>query len=197
MATTNPTGTMDYGTDTAATDPISEAGSQAGQTAGHLAERATDLGMRQADRGKEQAAQGITQVADSIRKVSMDMEGTQPQIADVAQTAADQAERFANYLKETDAREMLRTVEDTARRQPILFLGGAFLLGFAASRLFKAAGSSSSSNQWQGAYGNDYTAGATDYRTGVGAGTTGSTDAYRATGPGGRNDLDELPSEGI
>ena len=170
------------------TDPLAEAGQQAGQSVGHLAERAADIGFRQADRGKDQAAEGITQVADSIRRVSLDMEGSQPQIAEVAQTAADQAERVANYLQQTDAREIVRTVEDVARRQPLLFLGGAFLLGMAATRLIKAAGGQDQDRSY--AYSGDWRS-APSY--GVGGGSTAS--AY-ATGAG-RNGFDELPEEGI
>jgi hypothetical protein len=177
-------------------DPISEAGQQAGQSAGHLAERAADIGFRQADRGKEQAAEGITQVADSIRRVSVDMEGSQPQVAEVAQTAADQAERIATYLQETDAREILRTVEDVARRQPLLFLGGAFLLGMAATRLVKAAGGSSQ----QPAYPNRG-----DWRNTASYGVTGaysdrgyaSLGTARPTGTSGSNAVDGLPEEVI
>lgn len=149
------------------TDPLSQAGRDAGETAGHLAERATDLGFRQADRGKDQAADGLSQVAQSIRRVSGEMEGQQPAIANVAQTAAEQADRLASYLRDTDAREMLDTVENMARRQPILFLGGAFLLGFAASRLIKAA--SGNADTWQG-YGSTYRSGSTyPVRSGYGA----------------------------
>ena len=168
-------------------DPLADAGQQAGQSVGHLAERAADIGFRQADRGKEQAAEGITQVADSIRRVSLDMEGSQPQIAEVAQTAAEQAERIATYLQQTDAREIVRTVENVARRQPLLFLGGAFLLGMAATRLIKAAGGQEQDRSY--AYRGDWRS-APSY--GVGGGSTG---AY-ATGAG-RNGFDELPEEGI
>jgi hypothetical protein len=198
--TVNSTSTLDeQDLATGQQDPLSEAGQRAGETASHLAERAADLGFTQAERGKEQAAEGINQVAESIRRVGMDMEGSQPQIANVAQTAADQAERLANYLRDTDARELLDTVENAARRQPLIFLGGAFVLGLAASRFIKAAGGQS--NQWR-SYGQGY---GTDYRSGswnggttpaTGYGTT-SGDAFRATGPGGRSNLDELPEEGI
>ena len=68
------------------------------------------------------------------------METQQPAIANVADTVAEQTERFANYLRETDAREMLRNVEDAARKQPLLFLGGAFVIGLATARFLKAAG---------------------------------------------------------
>lgn len=172
------------------TSPLADAGREAGESAGHLAERAADIGFQQADRGKEQAAHGISQVAESIRRVSMDMQGEQPAIANAAQTAADQAERVANYLQQTDARELIRTVEDVARRQPLIFLGGAFLLGVAASRLLKAAGSPS--GQMSG-YGGDRSG---HRSTGIG-GAAGPVETYRATGPGGRSHLDELPSEGI
>jgi hypothetical protein len=70
------------------------------------------------------------------------MQVEQPQIANVALGAADQAERIAQYLRETDARQLIGNVEDVARRQPLIFLGGAFLLGMAASRFITAAGDS-------------------------------------------------------
>jgi hypothetical protein len=166
---------IDVANGSESTHPLAEAGQQAGESVGHLAERATDIGFKQADRGKDQAAQGLTQVADSVRRLSTDMQESQPQIASVAETAADQAERLAAYLQNTDAREMLNTVEDVARRQPILFLGGAFLLGMAASRFIKAA-SGSSGSQHQSGYGSGYGSGVmTDYRT---------TGSYEATGPG-------------
>ncbi|HEX7197612.1 MAG TPA: hypothetical protein VF364_12365 [Candidatus Limnocylindria bacterium] len=122
------------------THPLAEAGRDAGQSVGHLAERATDIGIRQADRGREAAADGVDQVAKTIRRVSTDMQIDQPQIANVALGAADQAEKVAQYLRETDARQIIGNVEDVARRQPLIFLGGAFLLGVAASRFIKAAG---------------------------------------------------------
>src|SRR3990170_3063264 len=165
-------------------NPLAEAGQQAGESVGHLAERAADIGLQQADRGKEQAAMGISHVADSIRRVSMDMQGEQPQIASVAETAADQAERIATYLQQTDAREIISKVEDVARRQPLIFLGGAFLLGVAASRFIKAASGAS-------------TQASTGYQSGKAGGYRSTTDSWQAAGPGGRNGLDELPSEGI
>lgn len=159
--------------------PLGEAGQHAGESIGHLAERAADVGLKQADRGMETAAEGISHIAESIRKVGADMQESQPQIAGVADTAAEQAERLATYLQQTDAREVIRTVEGVARRQPLVFLGGAFLLGLAASRLIKAG------------------AGSTNQAHGSGYGSRGMTDRYMATRPTGRIGLDELPSEGV
>jgi hypothetical protein len=173
--TTDALTTESGGTGTGQQHPLAEAGQEATQSVGVLAERATNLGFQQADRAKTQAADGLEQITESIRRVSMDLETEQPQIASVVTTAADQAERIAEYLRTTDARQILNTVEDVARRQPLIFLGGAFVLGLAASRFIKAAGGPSGGTGYglqggyqQSGYGQDWT------RAG-----------YEATGPGG------------
>jgi len=134
----HPTNTLDQPTTGTETHPLAEAGQQATESAGHLAGRAADLGLQQADRGREMAADGIDTVARTVRRVSTDMQTDQPQIANVALSAADQAEKVAQYLRQTDARQIISNVEDVARRQPLIFVGGAFLLGVVASRLIKA-----------------------------------------------------------
>jgi hypothetical protein len=136
--TTTPT--LDSPTVGEPTHPLAETGREAGARASDLVERGADIGFRQADRGLDQAVGGIETVADSIRRVSADMETEQPQMADFASGAADQAEALARYLRETDVRQLVGNVEDFARRQPLLFIGGAFLVGVAASRFVKAAG---------------------------------------------------------
>ncbi|MBW3612584.1 MAG: hypothetical protein KY392_01840 [Chloroflexi bacterium] len=151
--------------------PIAQAGQEAGETAGHLAERAAGVGFQQADRAREQTAQGLNQLADSVRRVSTDMESEQPAIANLASTAAEQAERVAGYLRQTDARQLVQSIEDVARRQPLLFVGGAFVLGVAASRFVKAAsgGSDASKASYGGSsYGSAGmgSAGIPDYRGG-------------------------------
>ena len=180
-------------TGTASEHPLAETGKEAGQKAGHLFERTADIGIQQADRGLNQAAEGVESVAQTIRRVSTDMETQQPQVADFAMTAADRAEDLAQYLRETDVRQIIGNVENFARRQPLLFLGGAFVLGVAASRFIKAAGGNQSQQHIQGyhsGYGTDYQSGATsDFRT---------SSAYEATGPGTRNGFETGgTSEGI
>jgi len=119
--------------------PLVEAAHETAQTAGQLAHRASETGFQQVDRRREQAADAVDRLAQSIRKVSVDIGEQQPAIGDVVDTTAEQAERLAGYLRRTDARQMLDHVQGYARRQPLLFVGGAFLAGLAASRLLKAA----------------------------------------------------------
>jgi hypothetical protein len=151
--------------------PLAETGREAGHRASQLVERGAQIGFTQADRGLDQAATGVESVADSIRRVSADMATEQPQVAEFALTAADQAQALAGYLRENDVRQIIGNVEDFARRQPLLFLGGAFLLGMAASRFIKAAGGQGDNPGYQSGYSS------TSYRT-------GGSDDWSATGPG-------------
>lgn len=160
--------------------PLVEAGQQATESAGRIAERAADIGLQQADRGREMAADGIDKVARTVRRVSTDMQSDQPQIANAALTAADQAEKVSQYLRQTDARQMISNVEDVARRQPLIFVGAAFLLGVAASRFIKAAGGGQDAQSgYRSGYGTDDRSGSTS--------EFGRTGSYEATGPGASN----------
>jgi hypothetical protein len=140
------------------THPLAEAGRDAGETIGHIAERAGSMGLQRADQAREVAADGLGQLADTVRRVSGDLETQQPMIAGVVTTAAEQTERLAGYLRQTDAREIVDTVQDVARRQPLLFVGGAFVLGLAASRFIKAAagGNQQTSGGYQQMSGSGY-----------------------------------------
>jgi hypothetical protein len=162
--------------------PLAEAGRDAGETIGHIAERAGSMGLQRADQAREIAADGIGQLAETVRRVSGDLETQQPAIAGVATTAADQAERLAGYLRQTDAREIVETVQDVARRQPLLFVGGAFVLGLAASRFIKAAaGGNQQRMQGTGYAGTGY------------AGTSGDLRSYDINGAGATYDEDVRP----
>jgi hypothetical protein len=173
----SPTGVDTSGTPETETHPLAETGRDAGQRAGQLVERGAQIGLTQADRGLGQAATGVESVADSIRRVSADMETDQPQIAEFALTAADQAEALAGYLRENDARQIIGNVENFARRQPLLFLGGAFLLGIAASRFIKAAGGPRQGHEQISGHRSGYSS--ADHNGG----------AWSPTGPGARGEI--------
>ena len=53
--------------------------------------------------------------------------------------AADRIERFGGYLEQTSGDELLRDVEDFARRRPWMVAGIGLVVGLAASRFLKAS----------------------------------------------------------
>jgi ElaB/YqjD/DUF883 family membrane-anchored ribosome-binding protein len=94
-----------------------------------------------------QAGEQITSAAGAIRKTSSQLrvEGNES-VAKVIDGVADRGQRLGSYLSRADGDQILRDVEDIARKQPWLFVGGSAVVGFLASRFMKA----SSSGRYQG-----------------------------------------------
>lgn len=123
-----------------ATDPVQQAGEKASQATGQVVDSAKDTIAAQANTQKSKLADGVSQLGQAMHRISGELETQQPAIASVADTAAQQAERIGSYLRSADVTDIVRSTEDFARRQPLLFLGGAFALGLVAARFIKAAG---------------------------------------------------------
>ena len=65
-------------------------------------------------------------------------EGQGQQVASFADSAADQIERLGGYLEQTSGNELLRDVEQFARRRPWIVAGFGLVAGLAGSRFLKA-----------------------------------------------------------
>lgn len=57
-----------------------------------------------------------------------------------AEAAAEQLGRLSRYLKDSDPAEIMKGINDLARRKPELFFGGLFLAGLIGARFLKASG---------------------------------------------------------
>ncbi|HYW30544.1 MAG TPA: hypothetical protein VE869_03480 [Gemmatimonas sp.] len=87
------------------------------------------------DSGRTRAADTLQQVARTL--MQGDETGDNP-AAPYMNKAGEQVQRFADYLQNADMRQMMTGAEQFARRQPAVFLGGAFALGVIAARFFKS-----------------------------------------------------------
>ena len=118
---------------------------QAKQKTGQVVEQVQQQAATRLDRQKENAVTGLSRVADTVRQMGQNLRGQEQQgaIAEYAaqygERAAEQIERFTDYLREHDVNQLVGEVEDFARRQPVIFIGGAFLLGFAGARFLKSS----------------------------------------------------------
>jgi len=118
---------------------------QAKDTAGHAYDAATEKAASTFDEKKSDISGGLSSVAGSVRTVSQNLRSSDAQnaitttTAKYTDTAARKLEGIANYFETHDMRQMMRDTEDFARRNPLVFLGGAAALGLLAARFLKSS----------------------------------------------------------
>jgi hypothetical protein len=146
---------------------VSNVTEQARATAGQIAEEAQHRAGQAVDTARQQvasrvssqkdrAAEGLGSVAQALRQTGQQLrEQDQAGVTDYIDRAAAQVERFSGYLQHSDVGQLVDDVEGFARRQPALFLGGAFVLGLLGARFLK---SSRPSARYGGYTGDTYTA---------------------------------------
>lgn len=89
---------------------------------------------------KERATDQLANVSSALRETSGNLRtNDQESIAGVFESAAEQVDRFSGYFRNRSVGEIVDEVEDIARREPALFLGGAALIGILGSRFFKSS----------------------------------------------------------
>jgi len=76
-------------------------------------------------------------VARAAQDAADKLEAEAPQIADFVREAARTAERVSNDLRERSLGEIVASVSNFAREEPVAFFGGAMLVGFVLARLGK------------------------------------------------------------
>jgi hypothetical protein len=114
-------------------------GSQGGQST-PMMEQATEQVTSRVDIGKEYVAGTVTGVAQALRQTGQHLreEGAQPMLATYADRGAEQIERFGGYLRHRETSQLVGDLEQFARRQPMVFAGGAFALGMLAVRFLRS-----------------------------------------------------------
>lgn len=154
-----------------ATDKVQDAAGEAGRKVSETATVVKDQAKRTVAQVTDQAKTNVDtrlgevagelgSVAEAVRQTSEDLGGNdQEMIARYGNRIADQIESVSNYLNNRGVEEVLADAENLARRQPALFLGGAFTLGLLVGRFVR------SSSQNMGYQGGDYR-GYQDYPSG-------------------------------
>ena len=118
---------------------------QAKTTAGDAYDKVAEKATSTIEEKKAGLTGSLTSVADSIRQVGDNIGKTSDQTsvteysAQYARTAAEKLESVARYFDTRDLKAIARDTENFARRNPAIFLGGAFALGILAARFFKSS----------------------------------------------------------
>jgi len=110
--------------------------------AGHAKGQTREQLRNQISQRSTQAGEQVSAVADAMRRTGEELRvNGKVSVAKVTDGVADRGERLGSYLTRADGDQILRDVEDLARRQPWLFVGASAVVGFLASRFVKASSS--------------------------------------------------------
>lgn len=136
------------------TDALNQAKNVAGAVAGQAYDEVQDKAGSVISEQKQSLADGLGSVAENIRQFGGNLrgDGKQPnQIAATAarygETLADQIESLSGYLERGDFRTFASDLQSFARRNPTIFVAGAFGLGVIAARFLKSSPSQSAAPQ--------------------------------------------------
>jgi hypothetical protein len=131
-----------HGATDAAQDKAKEVAAQAQDKAREAAGEARGRVRDQVDQRSTQLGEQVRSGASDARSVAEQLRNQGKQTpARYVEQAADRAERFGGYLRDSDGDRLLNDVEDFARRNTWAVALGGLALGFAASRLLKASSS--------------------------------------------------------
>ena len=119
---------------------LDQATKAATDIAGQAKDRVGDQITSQLDAQKERAVGSIGGVADALRDAGRSLRSHDTGMpTEYVDKAADQIERLTGYVKNRTIGELAGDLERFARREPAIFLGGAFTLGVLAGRFLKSS----------------------------------------------------------
>lgn len=116
----------------------SQAADEAKGVAASIAEQARARLNEIIEQQKTAGADKIAGVAKAAHSAAGDLDKTNPQLGRLVRTAADNVDRIAEDVRSRDLGDVLATLADFGRRQPVAFFGGAVVAGFLVARFFKS-----------------------------------------------------------
>lgn len=127
------------------TDKVKTAAQNVAESAKSAAATAAETAKKEAHARAEAAKEGVADevksVASALRTASDEMRSGSPHERAIGQMAGTLAD-VSDTIRNQDLGEMVHSVSDFARKNPVVFLSSAALLGFAAARFAKASDNS-------------------------------------------------------
>jgi len=113
---------------------------QVSKVSGAVSETVKDEAQRLLDEQRDTAAAKVTGMAKITRQAAHGLRAVRlDNVAEMADSAAKQAQFIADYVKESDVTQVLEDAEDLVRRHRALVTGGLFVAGLALARFLKAS----------------------------------------------------------
>jgi hypothetical protein len=145
---------------------VGEVADQVKGQAAQLKDTVAETATGKLEEQKTQATSGLGNVSEAIRQTGQQLRSNdQEAIAQYVDRAAEQLDQFTGYLRSRDMRQLVGDVEAFARREPALFLGGAFVLGLFGARFLKSSSGAieTRGSDWRGGQGEGVRAALSSY----------------------------------
>jgi hypothetical protein len=142
------------GTRKGVADAATELGRDVTREAGNVMAEARHTVEARVSTTKDRAAEGLDTFARALHKTGEHLKtDEQEMVSAYVGRAADQVSRLSSYLQSRTVGQVIGDVEGIARREPALFVGGAFVAGILGGRFLKSSAARSSQAAPQGVYG--------------------------------------------
>lgn len=137
------------------TESIGELGTAAAEAGGQIKETATDLTQQVREQATQQVSSQKERIVDTLETVALlvHQAGEQAQqqdkalLASYADKAATQIGQFSEALNKQDVTQIVESTTRFARREPMLFVGGALAAGFLGARFLRSSSQPQSQQQ--------------------------------------------------
>jgi len=131
--------------DATSSKDASQATQQTQHGARELASKAQAQARSMLDEQMQAAAGQVEGFAKALRKTSEQLDAQdQAAAARYVERTAEGLDSFSNTLRDQDLDSLTTQVQDYAKRQPAVFLGGAIAAGFLVARFLKSSAPSAS-----------------------------------------------------
>ena len=105
--------------------------------AGKVADQAKEVVTDKVHGTQERSAGNIGKVAKALHRTSEDLADTMA--APYVERAAAALDRMSGSVRNANIRDIVDATERFARKDPVLFVGGAFAIGLIAARFLKSS----------------------------------------------------------
>jgi hypothetical protein len=117
--------------------PLGDVAKQAKDVASHVTTQAKELVSAEVTAQRARSAGDLGDIVHALRQTSHQL--GENIASPYVEMAADQVEKASRFLRTADLNQVVGSVERFARREPLLFLGGAFALGLLGARFLKSS----------------------------------------------------------
>lgn len=108
-----------------------------GEGRGHVVDDAKTAMKEMADAQKRKVADRLGSVGRALHETARGLDREQVPAGHYAELAAEQVDRLSDALRERGIEDLVGEAEKFARRQPLLFVGGALVAGMMLARFLK------------------------------------------------------------